>query len=443
MADSFGDLDLDRHGFELLFEAAWFHGPAVDGPPGPLPEGWSVVSTAPDLAAWSEAHDYTGVLAPAVLDNPRFRILARHRDGALVGGAVTHRGTDVVDLSNVWGDDDPSLYDEVLAAVQALHPGRAVTGYADGAELEEMLTLRLHRDRPAAGLDPLTAESAQIAPPRAPSRRRLPRRGHPLGADPRRGHPLGALCRQTAPTRRPWEGKRRRLGVPGRANGADSASLGGQTAPTRGQTKIELGWKVGRRSTSSTAEGRTNSKPAVVTTAHAVGGSSWPSTPTDVARRRRAAPPRTRVRRREVEGVAVGLQPGCRANAIGRPRPDAAHAADAAERALGHPRLSSAARTARAARVGVPVVGAAGERHRHAELGVAGQLGEGPRGGVHQSWLRSRGLRDQPPSSVRRGWRSRVGPAASVASTARPPCPDAAAAPGRRWTSCGWAARAS
>lgn len=140
VADSFGDLTLDRHGFGLLFEAAWFHRPAVDGQPGPLPEGWSVVSTPPDLTAWNEAHDYSGVLLPGVLDNPRFRILARHREGALAGGAVTHLGTDVVDLSNVWGgDDDPSVYDEVLAAVQALHPGRAVTGYAAGAELEEML----------------------------------------------------------------------------------------------------------------------------------------------------------------------------------------------------------------------------------------------------------------------------------------------------------------
>ena len=140
VADSFGDLSLDRHGFELLFEAAWFHRAAADGPSGPLPEGWSVVSTAPDLAAWSEAHDYTGVLLPDVLDNPRFRILGRHRDGALVGGAVTHRGTDVVDLSNVWGgDEDPTLYDELFAAVQALHPGRAVTGYAAGEELEAVL----------------------------------------------------------------------------------------------------------------------------------------------------------------------------------------------------------------------------------------------------------------------------------------------------------------
>jgi hypothetical protein len=140
VADSFGDLALDRHGFELLFEAAWFHRPPTDGPPGPLPEGWSLVQTAPALAAWNAAHDYTGVLLPAVLDDSRFRVLARHRDGVLVGGAVTHRGPDAVDLSNVWGaESDARLYDEVLAAVRALHPGLAVTGYAAGEELEAML----------------------------------------------------------------------------------------------------------------------------------------------------------------------------------------------------------------------------------------------------------------------------------------------------------------
>ena len=139
VADLFGDLGLDRHGFELLFEAAWFHGPPVDGP-GPLPAGWSVVSTAPDLAAWSEAHDYTGVLVPGVLDNPRFRILARHRDGALVGGAVTHRGADVVDLSNVWGDDDLPVRRGArgrpgVASRASRHGLRGRSG------LEEMLTL--------------------------------------------------------------------------------------------------------------------------------------------------------------------------------------------------------------------------------------------------------------------------------------------------------------
>ena len=56
--------------------------------------------TAPVLAGWNAARDYTGVLLPAVLDDPGFR---------------------------------------VLAAVRCLHPGLAVTGYATGEELEAML----------------------------------------------------------------------------------------------------------------------------------------------------------------------------------------------------------------------------------------------------------------------------------------------------------------
>jgi hypothetical protein len=140
VADSFGDLGLAEHGFDLLFDAAWLHRPPTDAPAGSLPEGWSLVRTATALAEWSAAHDYTGVLLPGVLGNSRLHVLARHRDGTLTGGAVTHRGPAAVDLSNVWGvDGDAGLYDEVLAAVSALHPGRAVTGYATGEELAAML----------------------------------------------------------------------------------------------------------------------------------------------------------------------------------------------------------------------------------------------------------------------------------------------------------------
>jgi hypothetical protein len=140
VADSFGDLRLGEHGFEPLVDAAWFHRPPTDLPPRPLPQGWSVVRTAPDLAAWNAAHDYAGVLLPGVLDQHRFRVLSRRRDGVLTGGAVTHGDSGVVDLSNVWGPEgDADLYDEVLEAVSALHPGRAVTGYATGEELAAML----------------------------------------------------------------------------------------------------------------------------------------------------------------------------------------------------------------------------------------------------------------------------------------------------------------
>ncbi len=137
VADSFGDLAPD--GFDLLIEARWVHRDARRGAGHGLPDGWSLVTTAEDLAEWTTAHDYTDVLPASVLDHPRFRILARHRDGALVGGAVMHDGGDAVGLSNAWGEAEVAMSDQVLEAVAALHPGRAVVDYAEGAELEAML----------------------------------------------------------------------------------------------------------------------------------------------------------------------------------------------------------------------------------------------------------------------------------------------------------------
>jgi hypothetical protein len=139
VADSFGDLAADRHGFELLIEASWLHrGPARETPRR-LPGGWSVVGTVKELEEWTAAHDYAGVLPPAVLDHPWFRILARHHDGVLVGGAITHEDKNAVGLSNTWGAGTVDASDEVLEAVAALHPGRSVTDYAQGAELDAMV----------------------------------------------------------------------------------------------------------------------------------------------------------------------------------------------------------------------------------------------------------------------------------------------------------------
>lgn len=139
VADSFGDLALDVHGFELLFEATWLHRAPAPAASDRLPEGWSVVADPDLLAEWSVAHDYAGVLPPAVLGHPRFRILACHRGGALVGGAVTHDATGAVGFSNAWGDGEVATSGDVLAAVTALHPGRALIDYAQGAELRAMV----------------------------------------------------------------------------------------------------------------------------------------------------------------------------------------------------------------------------------------------------------------------------------------------------------------
>ena len=141
VADSFGDLELDRFGFDLLFEATWVHRAPSDGTAGELPAGWSLVDTAESLAEWSVAHDYEDVLPPAVLHHPRFRILACHHDGLLVGGGVTHQGDGDVGISNAWGAGAPTESGGLVAAAAALHPGQAFTDYDQGAELDALLAL--------------------------------------------------------------------------------------------------------------------------------------------------------------------------------------------------------------------------------------------------------------------------------------------------------------
>ena len=145
VADSFCDLDLQPHGFEVLVDATWVHHPPLALPPDEppdRPQEWHVVRDPGVLAEWNRAHDYAGVLLPAVLDRPAFSVLARRSRGALVGGAVVHRparSSHVVGLSNTWSTArEPVDHAELLAVIGALHPGRGVTDYARGAELDAM-----------------------------------------------------------------------------------------------------------------------------------------------------------------------------------------------------------------------------------------------------------------------------------------------------------------
>lgn len=147
VADSFGTLDLTPHGFDLFIDATWLHRPADPDPADTLPPGWSVVTDPALLAEWNGHHDTTGVLLPALLGHPHFRILARHDGGYLFAGAVTHVAGGAVLLSNCWSVPgrpfDPT---DVLAAVGALHPGLPVVDYEWGEALDTML---------AAGFSPL------------------------------------------------------------------------------------------------------------------------------------------------------------------------------------------------------------------------------------------------------------------------------------------------
>ena len=152
VADSFGVLDLGKYGFDLLIEASWVVHEGVRE--AVWPDGWSVVDDAGLLARWCLLHDYEDVLTPAILSNPRCQVLARVEDGQLVGGAILHDGGQAAGMSNLWsgagagagagdgeraGEVGPEDVTEVLACAGILYPGRPVTDFAWGSELDAVM----------------------------------------------------------------------------------------------------------------------------------------------------------------------------------------------------------------------------------------------------------------------------------------------------------------
>ena len=140
IADSFGRLDprgVDL--LDLLFEARWIHRPPAERA-RVVPPGWTRVVTREALTAWNHLSGTTEVLLPSLLHLPEFTVLAASptdEPEVMVAGAVLHRAGEVLSLSNVWSTPGHDLdWAELVTLAGAIHPGRAVTGYARGASLE-------------------------------------------------------------------------------------------------------------------------------------------------------------------------------------------------------------------------------------------------------------------------------------------------------------------
>lgn len=143
--DSFADLDLRPHGFQVLFEAQWIHRPA--GAPSAAAGSTSEVAEDPEsLRAWALAWDggdgHADLFRPELLGDPDvFVVSGLSGDGRVVAGAVLSRSEDVVGVSNVFaaqGDSD-AAWPVVLDAVHGLFPGTPVVGYEHGKDLATAL----------------------------------------------------------------------------------------------------------------------------------------------------------------------------------------------------------------------------------------------------------------------------------------------------------------
>ncbi|WP_158566496.1 hypothetical protein [Micromonospora craterilacus] len=129
--DSYADLDLAEDGFRVLFDAEWIHRPPGGADTGP---GLVAITTAEELTAWAEAHGGGPVFRPALLAEPRVRILGLpDGNGWWVGGAVLHDGGEVVGVSNVFARGGSP--ERVWAGVCAAGAGRHLVGYEQGTDL--------------------------------------------------------------------------------------------------------------------------------------------------------------------------------------------------------------------------------------------------------------------------------------------------------------------
>jgi hypothetical protein len=95
--DSFADLDLTPHGFQVLFDATWICRPA---------------GSAPGRAMWP-------VIRSPIVEDPTVTAF-----GGPEGSVVAHLSGDVVGLSNLQGPWGPAV-----AAIAGAFPDRAIVGY--------------------------------------------------------------------------------------------------------------------------------------------------------------------------------------------------------------------------------------------------------------------------------------------------------------------------
>jgi hypothetical protein len=136
--DSFATLELEPHGFHVLFDAEWI---GRDAGAAPGAGALEPLTTADELTAWEAAWGGdaapTGRFRPALLGEPSVVILAARVDRAISAGAVLNFGAGVVGVSNVFANDGDldAMFAATIAAAAQWFPNAPIVGYESGAAL--------------------------------------------------------------------------------------------------------------------------------------------------------------------------------------------------------------------------------------------------------------------------------------------------------------------
>jgi hypothetical protein len=138
--DSFATLDLASFGFRVLFDAEWMSAP----PPrnGSSDQwGWIQITDPDGLRQWEEAWagdtGGRGLFLPDLLLDESVRFLASLRGDRIVAGAILHRDSGVIGVTNVFTTvGSPSdTWSGLVEYANAHFPAEALVGYESGPEL--------------------------------------------------------------------------------------------------------------------------------------------------------------------------------------------------------------------------------------------------------------------------------------------------------------------
>lgn len=142
--DGFSKLDLNSHGFRLLFSASWIWAEPHETLSS-APRGWVRVSDVVELDHWERSWKESGsqtnanVFTPALLSDSNIHIYGRLADGGFDAGCIVNRSPEVVGISNIFClSGTPKAFQDAALLASIASAGLPVVGYDSGEALDEM-----------------------------------------------------------------------------------------------------------------------------------------------------------------------------------------------------------------------------------------------------------------------------------------------------------------